>query len=77
MNSNEVVPLFSGDHEGRQAGSVDGQEDDGEQGPDGGHETGGEGPRAVRVDGNLWVKGYNYHVRCFNHLASRIQQLSS
>jgi hypothetical protein len=34
-------------------GSVDGQEDNCEEGPDGGHEPGSEGPRAVRVDRDL------------------------
>ena len=53
MQPDEVVPLLSGDHEGRQAGRVDGQEDDGEQGPDGGHEPGRERPWAVSVDWNL------------------------
>ena len=53
VQPDEVVPLLSGDHEGRQAGRVDGQEDDGEQGPDGGHEPGRERPWAVSVDWNL------------------------
>ena len=53
VHPDEVVPLFSGDHESCQAGRVDGQEHHGEQCPDRGHEPGREGPGAVGVDRNL------------------------
>lgn len=53
MNAHKVVPLLSGDHESRQAGGVDGQEDNSKQGPNWGHEPGGERSWAVGVDGDL------------------------
>ena len=51
------VPLLPGDHEGGQRGRVDGQEDHGEQGPNGGHEAGRERPRAVHADRGLEEQG--------------------
>ena len=49
----QVGELLAGDHERGQVGSVDGQEDEGEGGPDVGHESGRITARAVHVDGSL------------------------
>lgn len=49
IEAGEFVELFASDHEGRQVGSVDGEEDDGEHGPNIGHEAGGEAARRVNV----------------------------
>lgn len=49
----EVGELLPGDHESREVGSVDGQEDQGKGRPHVGHEPGGVASRAVDVDGRL------------------------
>ena len=59
----EVVPLLPGDHEGGKGGGVDGQKDDGEQGPDGGHKARSEGPRAVHIHWGLEEQGPHEPVR--------------
>ena len=49
--------LLPGDHEGGQVGGVDGEKDHREEGPDAGHEPGGEAPGAVHLDGSLEEDG--------------------
>ena len=53
VDAREVEILLPGYHEGGQVGRVDGEEDQGEESPDVGHEAGGDALRAVHVDGGL------------------------
>ena len=63
IESRVLIPVLPGDHEGGERGRVDGEEDDGEQRPDGRHEAGGEGARAVHVHGCLEQEGPHHPVR--------------
>ena len=53
VDAREVEILLPGYHEGGQVGRVDGEEDQGEESPDVGHEAGGDALGAVHVDGGL------------------------
>ena len=46
----ELVPLLPGDHEGRQVGGVDGEEDESKESPDICHQPGRVTLRAVNID---------------------------
>ena len=50
LHSGEVEELLPGDHEGGEVGSVDGEEDEGEESPDVGHQSGGVTLGTVHID---------------------------
>ena len=51
----QKIVVRPGDHEGSQVGRVDGQEDEGEGGPDVSHEPGRGAPGAVHIDRSLGI----------------------
>ena len=53
LDPGEVEVFLPGDHEGGQVGGVDGEEDEGEQGPDIGHEPGGVALGTVNIHRGL------------------------
>ena len=64
----QKIVVRPGDHEGSQVGRVDGQEDEGEGGPDVSHEPGRRTPWAVHIDRSLGI--VQLLSDCFNNLAA-------
>jgi len=63
IETREFMKLLSSDHESREVGSVDGEEDDSEHGPHIGHESRRETSRCVHMNGRLEENSPNQPVR--------------